>query len=138
MIRQINDKVIIYLFKVEHTFDVKDENTHIVDFNVDNWADLNLKEITTFIKKLKLDLLFIPFNKSESSNINYINKFIKNIEAKEKVYLDYNIESHRNLSYFWKKYRPTLHFAKYEPFYLLTFFFKELIQYKKFLSRNEE
>lgn len=121
VIKEINDSIKIYVLLVEHDLNDITEQIEPLYSGATDWSKVTADAIDKVIKSKDIDILFAPYNISESRDNKSFTDIIKRIKAKKKVYLDYNMGSFKEtISYYWKMFLVSWPFIRREPSFLWT------------------
>ncbi|MCK4664967.1 MAG: hypothetical protein KAT68_19005 [Bacteroidales bacterium] len=126
MIKKLNKRITIYVLIVEHDKDNFRENIVPVYSRSNSWSRINVKAV----RNKRFDIIFAPYNTSEQRNNISFKKNVKKMIAKKIFFLDYNMESFKKtiIGYYWKKFKISWSFMKYEPQYLIFWFSEYLMK----------
>ena len=127
MIRKANKSIMIYLIQIGQNEDYHDESIQVLRFETNSWDSIHINQLEEMLPKERIDIVFALYNNNNTDiqNDNSLKKFLKQVHAKKKVYLDYNMDSKKNMLIMnmWKRFKLTWPYIKYEPWYLIGYVF---------------
>lgn len=121
MIRRINSQAKVNVLFVEHEPESVKEDVAAICPDASSWSEFKAATVREIFGSTKFDVLFAPYNTSEQRDNAKFTAIVRRIKAKNKVYLDYNMGSFKKtITYYWKNFKATWPFMKYEPLFLLS------------------